>query len=73
MQVVLQVIVDIYVKITCAHCHREVLNTAPAPVVSEKARYYPFTLILVYLVMMMGVGHRGIESVWHAELETFHF
>ncbi|MPC59808.1 hypothetical protein E2C01_053836 [Portunus trituberculatus] len=55
--------VDIHVAITCGNCHRHVMNTAPEPVVSENARYFPFTLILVYIVMLLGVGYSGIETV----------
>lgn len=49
--------------VTCAHCHRQVINTAPDPVVSEKVRYFPVTLMLVYLVMLLGIGYSGIETV----------
>lgn len=55
--------VDIYLKITCAQSHRVVINTAPDTVMSVKVHYYPFTLILVYLVMLMGVWYRGVETV----------
>ena len=39
------------------------INTAPDPVVSEKVRYFPVTLMLVYLVMLLGIGYSGIETV----------
>ena len=54
---------DTFLKITCSSCHKVSVNTTPDIEKSEGKRYYPVTLMIVYFVMLMGVGYSGVETL----------